>query len=104
MASQPSKAVEEYGYEMMEKTKTMRVEAQQTLVELYVAGLLPFKLVAHVVESLGMEEYIVRFNDSRLFSLDLSLPSNQDFKTVFRAAVLSRVARLKTNFRSAQSA
>jgi hypothetical protein len=89
---------------MIEKTKTMRTEAQQTLVELYVAGLLPFKLVAHVVESLGMDEYIIRFYDSRLFSLDLSLPSNQDFKTVFRSAILSRVARLETHSRFAISA
>jgi len=82
----------------------MRLEAQQTLEELYVDGLLPFRLSAHMVESLGMEEYIVRFYDSRLNSLDLSVRRDQIFRGVFRAAILNRVARLGTHFQMARTA
>ena len=102
--SQPPKAIEAYGYVMKPDTEAMRMQAQQTLDELYLERLLPFKLVAHKVESLGMEEYIVRFHDSRLHSLDLSLRRDQVFRTIFRAAILSRVARLETRFQVARRA
>ncbi len=71
-----------------------KVDAQQTLDELFSEGLLPFKLNARRVESLGPEEYIVRFHDSRLHSLDISCLEGQCFKDVFRAAVLERVGRM----------
>lgn len=89
---------------MKHDIQTMKVEAQHTLEELYVADLLPFRLVAHLVESLGMEEYIVRFYDSRLNSLDLSVRSDEVFRAVFRAAILNRVARLGSHFQMARSA
>lgn len=73
----------------------MKVGAQQTLDELFAASLIPFMLSARVVESIGMEEYIVRFHDSRLYSIDVSWQQGQTFKTVFRAAILDRVARLR---------
>jgi hypothetical protein len=72
----------------------MKLGAQQTLDELFAESLIPFKLSAHVVDSLGSEEYIVRFHDSRLRSVDISWQGDQTFKTVFRAAILARVARL----------
>lgn len=71
-----------------------RVEAQQTLDELFSEGLLPFPLSAHKLECIGSEEYIVRFHDSRLCSVDLSWHKDQCFKDVFRAALLERVGRL----------
>jgi hypothetical protein len=88
---------------MMQDTNSMKMEAQQTLDELYREGLLPFRLSAHKVESLGMEEYIIRFYDSRLNSLDLSVRRDEVFSAVFRAEVLRRVARLDTDFQTART-
>jgi hypothetical protein len=73
---------------------SMKLGAQQTLDELFVEGLIPFKLSAQLVESLGMEEYIVRFYDSRLYSVDVSWQQGETFGAVFRTALLARVARL----------
>jgi hypothetical protein len=73
---------------------SMKLGAQETLDELFVEGLIPFKLSAQLVESLGMEEYIVRFHDSRLYSVDVSWRPGEVFRAVFRAAVLARFARL----------
>src|ERR1700682_1125124 len=50
--------------------ESMKLTAQETLDELFAQHLIPFKLSARVVESLGLEEYIVRFHDSRLRSVD----------------------------------
>ena len=73
----------------------LRLEAQQTLDELFAENLIPFRLSARVLESIGMDEYIVRFYDSRLRSVDVSWQPGQPFKTVFRAAILARVGRLR---------
>jgi hypothetical protein len=89
---------------MTREIETMKLGAQQTLDELFAASLIPFKLSARVVESIGMEEYIVRFHDSRLYSLDVSCQRNQPFKAVFRAALLDRVARLRIAPRLARTA
>lgn len=76
---------------MLEKEQA---EAQQALDELFSEHLLPFELSALVVESIGSAEYIVRFYDSRLRSVDVSCPQGQNFKDALRAAVLERVKRL----------
>lgn len=68
-----------------------KADAQQALDELFKAHLLPFKLSAYEIETNGSEEYIVRFHDSRLHSVDVLLPDGLNFKDVFRAAVLQRV-------------
>jgi hypothetical protein len=79
---------------MTTSTASIKLGAQQTLDELFVEGLIPFKLSAHLVESLGMEEYIVRFYDSRLYSVDVSWQQGEAFSAVFRTAILARFARL----------
>ena len=71
-----------------------RAEAQQTLDELFTEQLIPFKLSACLVESIGREEYIVRFHDSRLRSVDVSWRQGERFKDNFRTVVLERVKRL----------
>lgn len=76
---------------MLEEQKA---EAQQTLDELFRENLLPFQLYARNVESIGAGEYIVRFHDSRLHSLDVSCRQDQCFREVFRAAILERVKRI----------
>lgn len=76
--------------------EAMKLGAQETLDELYAAHLIPFELSARVVESLGLEEYIVRFHDSRLPSIDVSCREDQSFKEVVRRAVLDRVSRMSS--------
>lgn len=73
---------------------SMKLGAQETLDELFVEGLIPFKLSAQLVESIGMEEYIVRFHDTRLYSVDVSWQQGESFGAVFRTAILARFARL----------
>ena len=69
-------------------------EAQSVLDELWAENLIPFQLTARKVESVGLEEYIIRFNDSRLHSVDVSWKNLDSFKDALRVAVLARVARL----------
>ena len=76
---------------MLEEQKA---EAQQVLDELFKEHRLPFNLTAHRVETLGLEEYIVRFHDSRLSAVDVSCPDGESFKDHFRQAVLERVERM----------
>jgi hypothetical protein len=75
-------------------SEQQKEEAQQVLDGLLDEGLLPFELSAQVIDAIGAEEYIVRFHDSRLRSLDISCRQGQSFKDAFRAAVLDRVKRL----------
>jgi hypothetical protein len=90
--------------DMQPEIEGMRLGAQQALVELFSKRLIPFKLSAHLVESIGHGEYIVRFHDSRLHSVDVSWRAGQSFKALVRAAVLDRVSRISvpmTNSRAA---
>lgn len=80
---------------MTKEIEAMKLGAQQTLDELFADGLIPFALSARVVESIGGREYIVRFHDSRLYSIDVTWQRDRPFKPVFRAAILDRVARLR---------
>ncbi len=79
---------------MKTSIETLRLGAQQTLDELFAQRLIPFALSARAVESLGLEEYIVRFHDARLHSVDVSWPEGRSFEEMVRAAVLDRVSRL----------
>lgn len=73
---------------------TLQLAAQSVLDDLWAKDLIPFPLTAHVVESLGMEEYILRFYDSRIRSVDVSSKNSQSFRDAVRVAVVDRVARL----------
>ena len=90
--------------DMTTEIESMKLGAQQTLDELFAESLIPFKLSARVVESIGQEEYIVRFHDSRLYSVDVSWQRDQPFSTVFRTAILDRVTRLEIAPRLARTA
>jgi hypothetical protein len=83
---------------MNKKTEDLRVSAQQALDELFAERLIPFTLAVRAVESIGLEEYILRFQDHRLSSVDVSWLSGQPFKAAVRSAVLSRVSRLHGAF------
>lgn len=80
--------------DMKATVEAMRVGAQQSLDELFAERLIPFALSAQVVESLGLEEYIVRFHDARLRAVDVSCPDGRSFNEMVKAAVLDRVSRL----------
>ena len=90
--------------DMTTEIESMKLGAQQTLDELFAAGLIPFKLSARVVESIGEDEYIVRFHDSRLYSVDVSWQRDQPFSKVFRTAILDRITRLELAPRLARTA
>ena len=79
---------------MKTEIEAMKMGAQQTLDELFAERLIPFALSARVVDSLGLEEYIVRFHDARLHSIDVSCPEGQSFKEMVRVAILDRVSRM----------
>ena len=49
--------------------KGYKMEAQQVPDELFSDHLLPLKLSAHEIKSVGAAEYIVYFHDSRLHSV-----------------------------------
>ena len=85
---------------MKTETDNLQLSAQQTLDELFAESLIPFKLSAWAIESLGSEEYIVRFHDSRLCSVDVSWHQGQSFKELVRVAVLDRVSRISGPLRS----
>ena len=69
-------------------------EAQSVLDKLFKDQLIPFQLTAAKVECVGPDEYIVRFYDSRLRSIDISCKQDQSFGDVFRVAMLDRVKRM----------
>ena len=71
-----------------------RVAAQQVVDELYRDNLIPFKLFPGIVMSLAHDEYTIRFYDSRLYSLVVAYHEGDDFKEVFRAAVLEKIDRM----------
>lgn len=72
----------------------LTLEVQSVLDDLWAKNLIPFQLTAHILESLGEEEYIVRFHDSRLPSVDFSWKSPDSIKDAVQTAVLARLARL----------
>ncbi len=76
----------------------LRPQAQSVLDNLFNDHVLPFELTATKVECIGPNEYIVRFYDSRLRSVDVSWKKDQSFEDVFQAAIVERVKRLSGPF------
>lgn len=72
----------------------LRPQAQSVLDKLFKDHVLPFELTATKVECIGPNEYIVRFYDSRLRSVDVSWKKDQSFADVFQAAMVDRIKRL----------
>jgi hypothetical protein len=78
----------------------LKVETQSLLDDLWAEKLIPFQLTAHKIESLGQEEYIIRFYDTRLHSLDVSWKEPDSFENAVRVAILARVARFSGPFKT----
>jgi hypothetical protein len=68
-------------------------EAQQVLDALRRERLIPFSLTAYKIEANGLGEYMISFNDSRIHSCRFSWKQGEDFREVFRAAIIARVNR-----------
>jgi hypothetical protein len=66
-------------------------EAQHAIDQLLSEGQLPFRLTAHKVEPIGLQEYVIRFHDSRIRSVIVSWYEGLDFKDACRSAVLEGV-------------
>lgn len=75
----------------MLEEESHKSDAQHALNDLFSESRLPFPLTAHAVETIGLQEYVIRFNDSRLHSVIVSWYEGLDFKDVCRKAVLQRV-------------
>lgn len=75
-------------------SENLTLEAQSVLDDLWATKRIPFQLTAHKVDSIGAEEYIIRFYDCRLKSIDISWREENSFKEALTAAVLARVARI----------
>jgi hypothetical protein len=71
-----------------------RAEVQEVLDELLSKELIPFALTAYGVNTNGWGEYVVHFNDSRIHLCRFSWKEGENFKEVFRSAVLERVNRI----------
>ena len=79
----------------------LRIEAQSVLNDLWSRQLIPFQLTAHHVEPLEMNEYTVRFYDSRLHSVYVFATDYDSFRQVMRVNIQARVARLEGPWRNA---
>jgi hypothetical protein len=75
--------------------ENMKLKAQETLDELFVAHLIPFELTAYKVNADGPGEYIVPFYDSRMNSISVSWKGDESFKEAVRDAVLDRMKRMR---------
>jgi hypothetical protein len=74
--------------------------AQKAVDELFNQALLPFKPIVHSVEPIGLQEYIINFNNSQLGSLIVSWYEGLDFQDACRIAVL-QVVRISGPFSDA---
>jgi hypothetical protein len=75
-------------------SEKLTLEAQSVLDDLWATRRIPFQLTAHKVDSLGSEEYIIRFHDRRIKSIDVSWRRESSFKDALTVALLARVARI----------
>jgi len=72
----------------------LEAEIQPILHELLSEGVIPFALTKYGVQANGRGEYLVSFNDSRIRSCRFSWKEGENFKEVFRAAIIDRVNRM----------
>ena len=70
-------------------------EAQTTLDDLWTTKLIPFKLTVGKIDYLGFDEYILRFYDSRLRSVDVTWQTGDSFEARVRVAVLGAASRIE---------
>lgn len=75
--------------------ETTLLRVQETLDELFMERLIPFRLTASKVNADGSEEYILPFCDSRIESISFSWKNGESFKEVLRAAIVDGIERMR---------
>ncbi len=88
---------------MKPDTENMKLRAQETLDELFLAHQIPFKLTAYKVNADGHGEYVVPFYDSRMHSISFTSKDEGSFKEAVRAAVLDLVTKMSGPLKSLRS-
>ena len=68
---------------------------QETLDALFCERLIPFRLIAHKVNSDGPEDYILPFYNSRIDSVSFSWKNGESFKEALRAAIVDGLERMR---------
>jgi hypothetical protein len=81
-----------------------QVEIQSMLDDLLSEGMTPFALTNYGVQAEGHGEYLVSFHDSRIRSCRFSWKEGENFKEVFRAAIIDRVNRMSGPLRKEEAA
>jgi hypothetical protein len=81
--------------EMTPDIEKMKLRVQATLDDLIGEHLIPFRLTAQNVNTIGPGKYVVPFYDSRIHSFEFSwTDGGPSLKEVVRAAVLGRVKKM----------
>ena len=75
--------------------QTTLLRVQETLDELFIERLIPFRLTAHKVNPHGPEDYILPFYDSRIDSISFSWKNGESFKEALRAAIVDGLERMR---------
>ena len=75
--------------------QTTLLRVQETLDELFMERLIPFRLTAHKVNPDGPEDYILPFYDSRIDSVSFSWKKGESFKEALRAAIVDGLERMR---------
>ena len=68
--------------------ETTLLRVQETLDELFMERLIPFRLTAHKVNPDGPGDYILPFCDSKIDSVSFSWKNGESFKEVLRSAIV----------------
>ena len=65
--------------------------AQRALDELWVEHRIPFRLIAHEVNEIGVNDFVIEFYDSRLLSVKVRVIDGRPFEECVRKAVLDEL-------------
>ena len=72
----------------------IKLMTQETLDELFIEKLIPFRLTAYKANADGPGAYTVPFCDSRIHSISFFWKDGESFSAAVRKAVLDRVKRM----------
>ena len=81
---------------------TLKEEAQQVLVELWIEKLIPFELNVGKLTNDG-DEYTIHFYDCRMFTARFFFIKGHSFKALVRSAVIARVVEMRWPFQDKES-
>ena len=79
---------------LAEKANSMhqwKEAAQRALDELWVEHRIPFRLIAHEVNEISVNDFLIEFYDSRLLSVKVHLIPGRSFEECVSKAVLEKL-------------